>query len=55
MDIIPAIDVISGKCARLFQGDFEKKKIYSQNPLQMAQLFERAGLKKLHLIDLDGA
>jgi len=55
MEIIPAIDIIKGKCVRLVRGEFEKKKIYSSNPLKVAQIYEKTGLKKLHLIDLDGA
>lgn len=55
MRIIPAIDIIQGKCVRLSQGDFEKKKIYNENPLDMARAFEDAGLQYLHLVDLDGA
>jgi len=55
IEIIPAIDLIDGKCVRLSQGDFARKKIYSENPLEMAQQFEAAGLKRLHIVDLDGA
>jgi len=55
MEIIPAIDIIGGKCVRLVRGDFKLKKVYSSNPLKIAQLFQKAGLKKLHLIDLEGA
>jgi len=55
MEIIPAIDIISGKCVRLFKGDFKLKKVYSSSPLKTAQLFQKAGLKRLHLIDLEGA
>jgi phosphoribosylformimino-5-aminoimidazole carboxamide ribotide isomerase len=55
MEIIPAIDIIDGKCVRLTQGDYEQKKIYNQHPLEVAKQFEDAGLKKLHLVDLDGA
>ena len=55
MEIIPAIDIISGKCVRLIRGDFKLKKVYSPNPLKIAQLFQKAGLKRLHLIDLEGA
>jgi len=53
--IIPAIDIIEGKCVRLTQGDYSQKKEYNSNPLQVAQMFEDAGLKHLHLVDLDGA
>ncbi len=55
MQIIPAIDIIDGKCVRLTQGDYEQKKIYNENPLEVAKEFEDAGLKRLHLVDLDGA
>lgn len=55
MFIIPAIDLIEGKCVRLTQGDYAQKKIYNENPLEVAQQFEDAGLKRLHLVDLDGA
>lgn len=55
MQIIPAIDIIEGKCVRLTQGDYEQKKIYNENPLEVAKQFEDAGLKRLHLVDLDGA
>jgi phosphoribosylformimino-5-aminoimidazole carboxamide ribotide isomerase len=55
MEIIPAIDIIDGKCVRLTQGDYELKTIYNENPLEVAKAFEGAGLKRLHLVDLDGA
>ncbi|GAB4118283.1 MAG: 1-(5-phosphoribosyl)-5-[(5-phosphoribosylamino) methylideneamino]imidazole-4-carboxamide isomerase [Thermoflexibacter sp.] len=55
MDIIPAIDIINGKCVRLSQGDFNQQKQYNENPLEVAQQFESAGLRRLHLVDLDGA
>jgi phosphoribosylformimino-5-aminoimidazole carboxamide ribotide isomerase len=55
MKIIPAIDIIEGKCVRLIKGDFGKKKIYNENPLEVAKMFESYGLKYLHLVDLDGA
>jgi phosphoribosylformimino-5-aminoimidazole carboxamide ribotide isomerase len=55
MRIIPAIDIIEGKCVRLSQGDYGQKKIYNENPLEVARNFEEAGLKYLHLVDLDGA
>lgn len=55
MRIIPAIDIIEGKCVRLTQGDYKQKKIYNNNPLDVAKSFEDAGLKYLHLVDLDGA
>jgi len=55
IEIIPAIDIIDGKCVRLTQGDFMQKTIYSGEPLEMAKRFEAAGLKRLHIVDLDGA
>jgi len=55
MEIIPAIDIIDGKCVRLTQGDYSQKKIYNEKPLEVAREFEDAGLKRLHLVDLDGA
>jgi len=55
MHIIPAIDLIDGKCVRLTQGDYAQKKIYNEDPLEVAQNFEGAGLTRLHLVDLDGA
>lgn len=55
MHIIPAIDLIDGKCVRLLKGDYNQKTEYNSNPLAVAQEFEAAGLKKLHLVDLDGA
>src|SRR6476659_10080442 len=55
MEIIPAIDIIDGKCVRLTQGDYAQKKIYNEHPLEVAKQFEGAGLKRLHLVDLDGA
>jgi phosphoribosylformimino-5-aminoimidazole carboxamide ribotide isomerase len=55
MKIIPAIDIIDGKCVRLSQGDYTQKKIYNENPLEVAKMFEESGLKHLHLVDLDGA
>ena len=55
MEIIPAIDIIDGKCVRLTQGDYEQKKIYNEHPLEVAMEFEDAGLRRLHLVDLDGA
>lgn len=53
--IIPAIDLIDGKCVRLTQGDYAQKKIYNADPVDMALRFEGAGLRYLHLVDLDGA
>ncbi len=55
MQIIPAIDIIDGKCVRLTQGDYEQKTVYNENPLDVALMFEDAGIKRLHLVDLDGA
>ncbi len=55
MYIIPAIDIIDGKCVRLTQGDYGQKKEYHNSPLEMAKRFEDAGIKRLHLVDLDGA
>lgn len=55
MRIIPAIDIINGKCVRLTQGDYAQEKVYNENPLEVAKSFEEAGLKHLHLVDLDGA
>lgn len=55
MQIIPAIDIIEGKCVRLTQGDYLQKKIYNEDPLEVAKAYEGAGLKRLHLVDLDGA
>ena len=55
MEIIPAIDIIEGKCVRLTHGDYNLKKIYNEHPLEVAKEFEDAGLQRLHLVDLDGA
>lgn len=55
MEIIPAIDIIDGKCVRLTHGDYSQKTIYNEDPLEVAKEFEDAGLKRLHLVDLDGA
>ncbi len=55
MRIIPAIDIISGKCVRLSKGDYATKKVYNENPLEVAKMFEAHGIKHLHLVDLDGA
>lgn len=55
MEIIPAIDLIEGKCVRLTQGDYSQKKIYNENPLEVAKSFEGIGIQRLHLVDLDGA
>src|SRR6202034_1994071 len=55
MDIIPAIDIINGKCVRLTKGDYAQQKIYNENPVEVAKEFEAAGIKRLHIVDLDGA
>ena len=55
MRIIPAIDIIEGKCVRLSKGDYNTKKIYNENPLEVAKEFEDNGIQYLHLVDLDGA
>ena len=55
MIIIPAIDIIDGKCVRLTQGDYAQKTIYNENPLEVAKEFEDNGVTRLHLVDLDGA
>jgi phosphoribosylformimino-5-aminoimidazole carboxamide ribotide isomerase len=55
MEIIPAIDLIDGKCVRLTEGDFAQKTIYNESPVEVAKQFEAAGIKRLHLVDLDGA
>ena len=55
IEIIPAIDILNGKCVRLTQGDYTSGKIYNEQPLEVARQFEDAGLKRLHLVDLDGA
>ena len=55
MRIIPAIDIIDGKCVRLSKGDYDTKKIYNENPLEVAKSFEAHGIEYLHLVDLDGA
>ncbi|GAB3527061.1 1-(5-phosphoribosyl)-5-[(5-phosphoribosylamino) methylideneamino]imidazole-4-carboxamide isomerase [Pontibacter brevis] len=55
MDIIPAIDLIGGQCVRLTEGDFSQQTTYNSNPLEVAKQFEAHGIKRLHLVDLDGA
>ncbi|MCK5102072.1 MAG: 1-(5-phosphoribosyl)-5-[(5-phosphoribosylamino)methylideneamino]imidazole-4-carboxamide isomerase, partial [Cyclobacteriaceae bacterium] len=55
MIIIPAIDIIDGKAVRLTKGDYQQKKIYNEDPLEVARMFESSGIKRLHLVDLDGA
>ena len=55
MRIIPAIDLIEGKCVRLSKGDYSTQKIYNESPLEVAKAFEAHGIDHLHLVDLDGA
>ena len=55
MEVIPAIDIIDGKCVRLTEGDYKRKKVYADDPLQVAMEFQQWGIKRLHLVDLDGA
>lgn len=55
IEIIPAIDLIDGKCVRLSQGDYAQKKVYNENPLEVAKMFAAEGIRRLHLVDLDGA
>lgn len=55
MRIVPAIDIIEGKCVRLSKGDYDTKKVYNENPLEVAKEFEAHGIRYLHLVDLDGA
>lgn len=55
IELIPAIDLIDGKCVRLTQGDYNTKTVYNENPLDVAKMFEDYGLRRLHLVDLDGA
>ena len=55
IEIIPAIDLIDGKCVRLSQGDYSQKIVYNENPLEVAKMFAEAGIRRLHLVDLDGA
>lgn len=55
IEIVPAIDIIGGKCVRLSQGDYDSKKVYSENPVEIAKQFEGAGITRLHVVDLDGA
>ncbi len=55
MRIIPAIDIINGQCVRLTKGDYSTKKVYNENPLEVAKMFEDIGIKHLHVVDLDGA
>ena len=53
--LIPAIDIIDGKCVRLTKGDYGSKTVYSGSPVDIAKMFEQAGMKRLHVVDLDGA
>ncbi len=55
IEIIPAIDIIDGKCVRLSQGDYAQKTVYNENPVEVAKMFVDAGIRRLHLVDLDGA
>ncbi len=55
MEIIPAIDIIDGKCVRLAKGDFDQKVVYNDDPVEVAKNFEAIGIKRLHIVDLDGA
>lgn len=55
IELIPAIDIIDGKCVRLSQGDYNSKKVYGENPAELAKEFEAHGIKRLHVVDLDGA
>lgn len=55
IEIIPAIDIIDGKCVRLSQGDYDSKKVYNESPLEVAKEFEASGIRRLHVVDLDGA
>lgn len=55
IELIPAIDIIDGKCVRLSKGDYDTKKIYNENPVEVAKAFEANGIRRLHVVDLDGA
>ncbi|MDE5986956.1 MAG: 1-(5-phosphoribosyl)-5-[(5-phosphoribosylamino)methylideneamino]imidazole-4-carboxamide isomerase [Prevotella sp.] len=55
IELIPAIDIIDGKCVRLTKGDYDRKKVYNEDPVAVAVEFERMGFKRLHVVDLDGA
>lgn len=55
IEIIPAIDILDGKCVRLSQGDYSQKTVYNEDPLEVAKRFEDYGLRRLHVVDLDGA
>ena len=55
IEIIPAVDIIDGQCVRLTKGDYDTKKTYSATPVEMARLYAASGVKRIHLVDLDGA
>ncbi len=55
IELIPAIDLINGQCVRLTKGDYDQKKVYNDNPAEVAKHFEKLGFKRLHVVDLDGA
>lgn len=55
IELIPAIDIIDGKCVRLTQGDYQSKKVYNENPVEVAKQFAEHGIRRLHVVDLDGA
>ena len=55
IELIPAIDMIDGKCVRLTQGDYDTQKVYNEDPLEVAKMFEDHGIRRLHVVDLDGA
>lgn len=55
IELIPAIDIINGQCVRLTKGDYNQKKVYNDNPVEVAMDFEKLGFKRLHVVDLDGA
>ena len=55
IELIPAIDLIDGQCVRLTKGDYDQKKVYNDNPAEVAKNFEKLGFKRLHVVDLDGA
>ena len=55
IEIIPAIDIIDGKCVRLSQGDYDSKKVYNENPVEVAKEFEATGIRRLLVVALDGA
>ena len=55
IELVPAIDIIDGKCVRLSQGDYDTQKVYNENPLEVAKEFEANGIRRLHVVDLDGA